>query len=71
MAYIAWVRYGTSNRGCDECLTTSPFSGALTQTTCGFHISMLILTRLEEPVLLWHRQQQIARERTRISESNW
>lgn len=29
MAYIAWVRYGTSKCGYDEYLTTSSFSGAL------------------------------------------
>lgn len=29
MAYVAWVRYGTSNSGCDEYLTTSSLSGAL------------------------------------------
>ena len=29
MTYIAWVRYGTSNNGCDEYLTTSSLSGAL------------------------------------------
>jgi hypothetical protein len=29
MAYIAWVRYGTSNHGYDEYLTTSDLSGAL------------------------------------------
>lgn len=29
MAYIAYVRYGTSKSGCDEYLTTFPLSGAL------------------------------------------
>ena len=37
MAYIAWVRYGTSNSGCDEYLTTSSLSGALMLSPHGFN----------------------------------
>lgn len=33
MPYTAWVRYGTSNDGCDEYLATSAYSGELMLTT--------------------------------------
>ena len=36
MAYIAYVRYGTSKSGCDEYLTTSSFSGTLTLSPLWF-----------------------------------
>ena len=32
MSYIAWVRYGTSNDGCDEYLANSSYSGELVTT---------------------------------------
>ena len=47
MAYIAWVRYGTSNNGCDEYLTTSSLSGELMTTTYGLNPAQRFTT-LEE-----------------------
>ena len=68
MAYIAWVRYGTSNRGCDECLTTSPFSGALTLSSYGFDSATRFptLEAAKEAVHEWCTKRRAELERIKI-----
>lgn len=68
MAYIARVRYGTSNSGCDECLTTSSLSGALMLSPHGFNSATRFPTLevAKEAVHEWCTKRRAELERIKI-----
>ena len=68
MAYIAWVRYGTSNNGCDEYLTTSSLSGALTLSPIWFDkaTKFQTLEAAKEAVHEWCTKRRAELERINI-----
>jgi hypothetical protein len=68
MAYIAWVRYGTSNSGCDEYLTTSSLSGALMLSPHSFNPATRFPTAeaAKEAVHEWCTKRRAELERINI-----
>ena len=68
MAYIAWVRYGTSNSGCDEYLTTSSLSGAMMLSHHGFNPASRFptLEAAKEAVREWCTKRRAELERIKI-----
>jgi hypothetical protein len=74
MAYIAWVRYGTSNSGCDEYLTTSSLSGALMLSPLWFDKATKFPTveAAKEAVHTWCTKRRAELERINIhSGKSW
>lgn len=74
MAYIAWVRYGTSNNGCDEYLTTSSLSGALMLSPIWFDNATKFPTveAAKEAVHEWCTKRRAELERINIhSGKSW
>ncbi len=68
MAYIAWVRYGTSNSGCDEYLTPSSLSGALELSNGILHPATRFQTldAAKEAVHVWCTKRRAELERINI-----
>ena len=68
MAYIAWVRYGTSNSGHDEYLTTSSLSGALMLSSAHFNPATRFptLDAAKEAVHEWCLKRRAELERINI-----
>ena len=74
MAYIAWVRYGTSKSGYDEYLTTSSLSGALMLSSSWFNKAARFPTveAAKEAVHEWCTKRRAELERINIhSGKSW
>jgi hypothetical protein len=72
MAYIAYVRYGTTNSGYTEYLTTSSLSGALMLSGLDPADKFSTLEAAQEAVHIWCTKRRAELERIKIhSGKSW